>query len=307
MNFELLKQICNIHSPSGDEQYLTEFLIRYFDEFSNTFNHKSKLFYGKDFKNCLVTVFGQPKTAIFCHIDKVGFTVRYNNQLIAIGSPDVSADDKVKALIDNQICTYPIDVLEENKIVLLSEQILPRGTTLTYHDNFMEQEDFIQSSYLDNSIGIFTLLKAAEKANNTAFVFTTGEEQGGGCIPFLAKFLFENYKIYDCLICDTTWSTNGVLLGKGPVISLRDTGIPRKIFTDRIVDLAEKSGLRFQLEVEDCGGSDGKELSNVPYPMDWCFIGVAQLNHHSSNEKAYKSDILENIKLYNYLISALEK
>lgn len=44
-------------------------------------------------------------------------------------------------------------------------------------------------------------------------------------------------------------------------------------------------------------------MNNVPYPMDWCFIGVAQLNHHTSNERAFKNDIIENIKFYKYLIS----
>lgn len=303
MNFDLLKKLCSIHSPSGDEYALTEFLINYFKENTKDFKHKPELFFGKDFKNSLVVVFGKPKTAIFCHIDKVGFTTRYNNQIIAIGSPDASYDDYIKGNINNTVQSFPIELKAENFIKIKTEQDIPRGTTFIYNDNFIEDNEFIQSPYLDNSIGIFTLLHAATNANNTAFVFTTGEEQGGGCIPFLAKFLFEKYSIYNCIICDTTWTTNGVHLGKGPVISLRDTGIPRKIYTDKIIDFAEKSSIPYQIEVEDCGGSDGKELNNVPYPMDWCFIGVAQLNHHTSNERAFKNDIFENIKLYKYLIA----
>ena len=32
-------------------------------------------------------MFGTPKAAIFSHIDSIGFTVRYNNEIIKIGGP----------------------------------------------------------------------------------------------------------------------------------------------------------------------------------------------------------------------------
>ena len=53
MNFDLLKKLCSIHSPSGDEYALTEFLINYFKENTKNFDHKPELFYGKDFKEIL--------------------------------------------------------------------------------------------------------------------------------------------------------------------------------------------------------------------------------------------------------------
>ena len=59
------------------------------------------------------------------------------------------------------------------------------------------------------------------------------------------------------LISDFTWVTDGVLHGEGVAISLRDKNIPRRAFVNRIVDIADESGLDYQLEVEGAGSSDG--------------------------------------------------
>jgi putative aminopeptidase FrvX len=51
------------------------------------------------------------------------------------------------------------------------------------------------------------------------------------------------------------------------------------------------AGIPFQLEVEFYGGSDGKEIQNLPYPIDWCFIGPPSDNPHSSLETVHKEDV----------------
>jgi di/tripeptidase len=57
--------------------------------------------------------------------------------------------------------------------------------------------------------------------------------------------------------------------------------------------------------VEGTGGSDGKEIQASPYPIDWCFIGAAELNVHSPDEKVMKFDIECMRKLYAYLMKKL--
>jgi putative aminopeptidase FrvX len=81
--------------------------------------------------------------------------------------------------------------------------------------------------------------------------------------------------------------------------------IPRKKFLDRIVALAEQSGIPFQLEVEGVGGSDGREVQYSPYAIDWCFIGAAEDNVHSPNEIVSLSDLDAMIALYRYLVAHL--
>ena len=104
---------------------------------------------------------------------------------------------------------------------------------------------------------------------------------------------------------DITWITEGVQFHKGVVISIRDKFIPRKKFIDRIISLAKDSGIPFQLEVEEYGGSDGREVQFSPYAIDWCFIGAAEDNVHSPNEKVSLADLEAMLNIYPYLMERL--
>jgi hypothetical protein len=87
-DIELLKQLCEIHAPSGAETPLKNFLLHYFKSKKQAGNINSKSLRAKNFRIVLILKFGKPRTAIFAHMDSVGFTVRYFNQLLSIGSPD---------------------------------------------------------------------------------------------------------------------------------------------------------------------------------------------------------------------------
>ena len=81
--------------------------------------------------------------------------------------------------------------------------------------------------------------------------------------------------------------------------------MPRKIYTDKIRTILKKHQHPFQLEVESSGGSDGNEIQKQPYPIDWCFIGVAELNVHSPTETVNKKDIESMITAYQILMQEL--
>ena len=99
--------------------------------------------------------------------------------------------------------------------------------------------------------------------------------------------------------------TEGVQHGKGVAISLRDRNIPRKKFINRILALADESGVSYQLEVEGGGSSDGREVHHSPYPIDWLFIGAPEDNVHSPNEKVHIKDLVSMISLYKFLMEHL--
>ena len=86
---------------------------------------------------------------------------------------------------------------------------------------------------------------------------------------------------------------------------MRDSGIPRKSYVNKIINLAKQSQIPFQLEVENAGGSDGNALQRSPYPFDWCFIGAPEDNVHSPDEKVHKSDIESMHQMYDYLMKNL--
>jgi len=81
--------------------------------------------------------------------------------------------------------------------------------------------------------------------------------------------------------------------------------IPRKQFINKIIEITKNQNIKYQLEVEDSGSSDGGYLHKSPYPFDWCFIGIACENIHSPHEKVHKNDIIEMDKIYKILMETL--
>jgi putative aminopeptidase FrvX len=303
---QLLKTLCSIHAPSGNEGAMTEFLLDHIEKNKSSWKVQPKIFSGDDFQNCIVLVFGKPRTAVYAHIDNIGFTVRYKNQLVKIGGPSaesgsiLSGEDS-RGKID---CRLIIDESEQ-KYFYKAEREIERGTDLSYKQNWREDANFVQCCYMDNRLGVWNALQLCTSIENGAIVFSCWEEHGGGSVAYLSKFLFEKYNIRQSLISDITWITEGVRPGEGVVISMRDTGIPRRIFLNKIISLAKDSGIPFQLEVEGSGGSDGTEIQKQPYPIDWCFIGAAEDFVHSSNEKVHKKDIECMVSMYKFLLDKL--
>lgn len=305
MNFSLLKELCAIPAPSGSEYILTQWLNDYLKTHAPSWKQTPKV---HQFQDCLVWVFGKPRTAVFTHLDSIGFTVGYENELIPIGSPDykngvmlVGKDSKGKIKVP-----LVIDKNEDDeKIYIQFERTVERGTKLTFKPVWKETSDTVQCCYMDNRAGLWVTLKLCETLENGIIVFSCYEEHGGGTVGFLADFIQKNYGIEQSLICDITWSTQGVQAGKGVAVSLRDRYIPRQKYLDKIVSLAEKSRIPFQLEVESAGASDGSEIQKSPLLMDWCFIGAPEENVHCYNEKLYKNDLLNMLELYKFLMNAL--
>jgi putative aminopeptidase FrvX len=302
----LLRDLCSVRSVSGDELPIRNFLINYINKESDNWKNKPTLLFGNELQDCLVLVFGKPRTAIFAHIDTIGFTVGYGRSLIKIGGPAVRDGFRLwgkdsKGDIDCRIVIHP----ENNQPYHDFHREIDRGTCLSFYPDFRETKQFVQSCYMDNRLGIYNALRVAETLDDGLIIFSCYEEHGGGTVGFLANLMVNQYKVYQALISDITWVTDGVQHGKGTAISMRDSGIPRKVFLNKVIDLAKESKIPFQLEVESAGGSDGSELQKSPYPIDWCFIGAPENFVHTPDEKVHKSDIKSMINLYQYLMQKL--
>ncbi|MEM6522560.1 MAG: M20/M25/M40 family metallo-hydrolase [Bacteroidota bacterium] len=305
LDIQLLKNLCTVHGTSGDEGPVKDFIIKYIENNCRSWAVVPEIHHGEGFQNCIILKFGDPRTAIFAHIDTIGFTSRYENQLVPIGSPDV--EDSFILVGQDSLGHIECKVQKDSENRLHHDFARPidRGTNLVFKCDFRELDHKVTSCYLDNRLGVYSALKVAEKLTNGLIVFSTWEEHGGGSVPFLIKYIYDKWKINKTLISDITWITDGVFPGNGVVISLRDRNIPRKVFLDRIVQLATDSGINYQLEVEGGGSSDGREIQLSPYPIDWCFIGAPEDNVHSPNETVHKRDIESMIKMYSYLMKHL--
>ena len=301
---KLLKKLCSIHSPSGEENRISEFIIDYVNSNMHDWKVKPKIFSGDGFQDCIVLSFGTPRTAIYAHMDSIGFTVKYNNEIIKIGGPVVEEGIELvgtdsKGNVEGKI------IKKDDKTFIDFKRKIDRGTSLTFKMNFKETDNYIQSCYLDNRLGVWNALKVAENLENGVIVFSCWEEHGGGSVGFLTNFIHSKYNINKALISDITWVTEGVKAGKGVVISLRDSGIPRRSFVNKIITLVKSHNIHYQLEVESSGGSDGNEIQKSPFPLDWCFIGAPEKNVHSPKEKVHKKDIKSMLQIYNMLMKEL--
>lgn len=304
-DYELLKTLCSINSCSGDERPLRDFILKYIDHNKKAFTTEPQIYKDGELQDALVLVFGKPKTALFAHMDNIGFTVRYNNEAVRIGSPSFKTGIQ---LVGKDSKGEIEAVLKKDKDGILHvdfERNIDTGTNLSFKANFRETNDYVQCCYMDNRLGVFCALQIAQQLENGIIVFGCYEEHGGGSVNNIARWIWENFRLTQALICDITWASEGVKHGEGVAISLRDVGIPRKAYVNRILQLAEKAGVPFQLEVEESGGSDGTELQKSAYPIDWCFVGAPESNVHTPDEMVYKADIEAMIGLYQYLMQKL--
>ena len=113
---ELLKKLCSIHAPSGNEEAMTDFILDYVKKNQKEWKVIPEIYYGNDFQNCIVLIFGKPRTSVYAHIDSIGFTVRYENELVRIGSPNTANGYLLKGFINNEENEYLLTIDNNQKL-----------------------------------------------------------------------------------------------------------------------------------------------------------------------------------------------
>jgi len=306
---ELLKEMCAIHAPAGNEVALKDFILKYIETNKSSWDNTPEIYEDEGFQDCIILKFGEPTTAIFAHMDSIGFTVKYGKELVKIGGPVLKEGIKLVGKDSQGLIETELIVIEHENgsksIEYLYDREIDRGTELVFKPEWREDSDFVQCCYMDNRLGVWNALKVAETLKDGVICFSCWEEHGGGSVGYLAKFIYKNWKVKQALISDITWVTEGVQHGKGVAVSMRDSGIPRRSYLNKIRAIAEKHDIEHQLEVEGSGGSDGNQLQNSPYPFDWLFIGAPEDHVHSPDEKVHKSDIASMLELYRVLMKEL--
>ena len=306
---ELLQQLIEIQGVSSDEANIKAFIKEYVLANSSTWKTKPVIIDGTGFQDTIMLVFGEPRVAMYAHMDTIGYSISYENALVRVGGPkhcdgtSLVGNDS-KGPVEGQLMVIENEHGDID-LKLVADRIIDRGTLLSFKPDFRQTSEYVQSPYLDNRLGVFVALKVAETLENGVIVFSTYEEHGGNSVGNCAKYLMNSYEILKALICDITWVTEHVKHKGGVAISMRDSMIPRRKYLNKIISLAENSGIKYQLEVESAGGSDGSVLQKSDLPIDWCFIGAPEDNVHSPDEKVYLSDIQSMIDMYVYLMKHL--
>jgi len=305
-DYKLIRKLCEIHAPSGNEGAMTSFLLTWIKNEMKNWKCKPVIHYGGEFQNAIVLIFGKPRTAVYAHIDNIGFITRYDNELIPVGHPRVETGYLLHTDPAYSKKTFRL-VADQNKehIRIDSKKKIEPGIDFSFECNFRETRTYLQSCYLDNRLGVYCALETARELEHGAVVFSGWEEHGGGSAAFISGFLYETYGITQALISDITWVTEGVKAGGGVAVSVRDSGIPRRVYVNRIRKILSENKIKYQVEVEKSGGSDGNEVQRSPWPIDWCFVGAPEELVHSPDEKVHKKDLVSMINAYHILMQNL--
>jgi putative aminopeptidase FrvX len=181
--------------------------------------------------------------AVFAHIDTTGWTLGYNGVLLPIGGPEGQLGDPLRCTApaaDGTVLRGRLEVTGEEDTATLhlgrDEAVGPQetpvaadappGTRWVYDREPVLRENRLTAAYLDNRAGVWCALRALARSPHIAVAFTTGEEQHGHGARVCARWLYDSFRLTQALIADTTWATEHVRCGEGPVVSLRDVHCP---------------------------------------------------------------------------------
>ncbi len=300
MDFKLLEELVRIPGTSGDEGKIKAFLMAHVADHKNKWKQSPKVI-SEGIQDNLILVFGKPTMAFYAHLDTVGFTARYQNQLLGVGGVAAETGFRIAGEDSYGAITCNLQTDEEGRVFHDFQRSIEPGTPLCFAEDYNQSSVAIRTPYLDNRLSIWNMLTLCPTLTNCAIVFTTFEEHGGGSVGYLSALLHAQYQLEKAIIADVTWHTDGVKMGGGPVLSLRDQYIPRRRYLDEVIGVINRSDIPVQMEVEGEGASDGKDIQLSAIPMDWCFVGLAIDNMHTPFETAKISDIEQLLKLYSAL------
>src|SRR4051794_829240 len=198
----------------------------------------------------LLVARGRPRTAVVAHLDTTGFTLGYDGAAIPIGQADARGGEALRRVQGagerwSEEATGRLEKVGSG--LRIAGEGAP-GSAWVYADPVREKGGVLTGPYLDNRAGVWIALRALELARDVVVAFTTAEERSGRGALVAARWLVERYGVRQAIISDITWDTSHVHCGHGPAISLRDRFMPRQAYLERVLALAEKSGLPFQRE-----------------------------------------------------------
>lgn len=278
---------------------------------------------------------GEKRVMLAAHMDEIGFLVKHIEKegflrIEPLGGFDPRVLLAERVLVHTSggdlpgvVGSKPIHILteeERKKPVEIKELFIDLGMSaeevkkavrigdsVTLRQEFSEFGEVVSGKALDDRVGVYVIIEALRRVKkhrcDVYLVATTQEEvglrgarvSGFGISPDVA------IAVDVTLACDVPGVSEAeqiTRLGQGTAIKLKDAAsISNPKLVRRLVELAEKKGIKYQLEILPRGGTDAGALQLTREGIAAATVSVPTRNVHTVVEVAHKGDIQASIDL----------
>jgi endoglucanase len=327
---KLLKQLCQMYSPSGNEEIICDFLI---DELKPYVDEIKKDALG----NVIAHKKGNGKKLMLAsHVDEIGVAVTFIDdngflRFAPVGGVDpifslyqsvefkngvkgvVSYEEDIDSVKNVKFGKMFIDIGAKNKEE--AENKISIGDFACFTGEFIDMGDKVSSKALDNRVGVYVLIETAKKIKNTSydlyFVFTTQEEVGLRGAKTSAYAIEPDIAIA-IDVTDTGDTPNckimDVKLGGGVAIKVKDSSvICDKEIRQILENTAKKHNISYQKEVLAFGGTDAGAIHITKYGIKTGALSIPVRYMHANYEIADTDDMENAAKLIATFAASLKE
>jgi len=318
--FDIIKKLTQTYGPSGNEkkvaEVITELIKDKVDEVrTDPLGNLICVKKGTG-KKIMLAAHMDEIGLIVSHIDEKGFLrfsnvggvrpwwsvgkrVVFENGTTGIVWYEEDTDDIKNLKFDKMY----IDIMA--KSAQEAEKMVKVGDMAVFAGDTILQNGRVISKALDDRIGCAILvqmaLNAPETDNEIYYVFTTQEEVGlrgartaaFGIVPDMAL------AIDVCMTGDIPNCKHmAVRMGDGPTVKIKDGSvISHPLIKDRLIAVAEKNGIPYQLEVMQHGGTDAGSIHVTAGGIPSGGVSIPSRYVHNVAEAADMSDVENAVKL----------
>lgn len=321
---ELLKELCSIYSPSGNETRVRELIE---DEIKDLVDE----IYTDSLGNLIARKKGNGKKLMLAgHMDQIGLMVTFIDEkgflrFTNVGGISTSISLSQRVIFENGIVgvigSEHLESLKDLKLDKLyidigaasreeAEKMVSIGDVAVYYSDFIVDGKKVITPALDDRIGCFIMIEALkhmkENKHDLYFVFTTQEELGIRGAKTAAYAVDPDFGIaFDVTATGDTpkAKTMAVKLGAGPAIKIKDNSVlchPK--VKGYMIEQAKKHNIPYQLEVLEFGGTDSGAIHLTRSGVPSGVLSIPSRYIHSSCEMTYLSDIVHSVELTIKLI-----
>lgn len=323
---ELLKQLTQINSPSGNEINIVNFIEEQIKDYVDEI-------YRDNLGNLIAHKKGTGKRVMLdAHTDEIGVMamfiedngyvrfsnlggvsaynalhkrVKFLNGTEGVVSVDATRDDVLKSL---KVSDLYIDIGARDKED--AETKISVGDVASFVGEFLDLGEKVVSKALDDRVGCYCLIRAIKEIksykNDLYFVFAASEELGLRGAKAAAQSINPDYAV--ALDVTSTGDTLGkrkmaVRTGAGAAIKIKDNSILcHPYIKSLMIETCEENKIPYQLEVLEFGGTDAGAIHLSCGGVATGAISIPTRYIHSPSEMADKNDIEATVTLCKKLI-----